>query len=251
MHRWLSIWAAATSILLFVAGCASTGGDAGAGRVSIGSIAGLPQVQLPGATMAEARSVAMAAALTKGWDITAADANRLLLERPLAPNAPQAAALNSPLAPPRMQVETDIVERSDGAIVALRAFVLTNPGTNDARRLDYTKDYESQLLISLSSLSSAWLAARDKVKSEVPALAAAPDIDDAPVGSGDLGDVAETVDAADAAPPPAPSPDTGPHLFRPRLPQRPVRPLQRELQQRSPRGRPQRQPVAPPSRLRP
>ncbi len=187
------------SFALTLGGCAGLG--TGSGRVAIGSISNLPQVHLPGATMAEARSVAMAAARTKGWEITAADANRLLLERPLPPDLPQAQALNSPLAPPRMQVETDIVERRDGAIVALRAFILTNPGTKDEKRLDYTSDYESQLLISLSSLSSAWLAARDKVRSEVPTLAAyqGEQETEADVG-GSLGDVAETVSPSGAAP---------------------------------------------------
>jgi hypothetical protein len=205
---------------LVVGGCASLGGSgAGPAKVDIGSVSNLPQVTLPGASMADARSVAMAAARTKGWEIIAADANRLLLERPLPSDLPQAQALNSPLAAPRMQVETNIVERGDGAIVALRALVLTNPGTKDEKRIDYTTEYENQLLISLSSLSSAWLAARDKVRSEVPVLAEFKQGQETET-SGSLGDVAATVGGAGAvaaasqsaaAPePPAPAPAAAP-----------------------------------------
>jgi len=189
-------------LALTVVGCASVGGGSvpGEAKVSIGNISNLPQVALPGASMQDARSVAMAAARTRGWDIVAADANQLLLERPLPPELPQAQALGSALAPPRMQVETNIAERGDGSIVALRAFVLTNPGTPEEKRLDYTSEYENQLLISLSSLSSAWIAARDKLRAEVPVLAEREGGGDTEADTGaDLGDVAQTVSADGAA----------------------------------------------------
>jgi hypothetical protein len=187
-------------VLLFafaLGGCASLGGSVpGEEKVYIGDISKLPQVVLPGARMQDARAVAMAAARTKGWEITTADANRLLLERPLPPDLPQAQALGSALAPPRMQVETGIVERGDGAIVALQAFVLTNPGTPDEKRIEYTSEYENQLLISLSSLSSAWIAARDKVRADVPVLAEFEgEADTETSAGGNLGDVATTVTA--------------------------------------------------------
>lgn len=189
-------------LALTVVGCASLGGGSvpGEATVSIGNISNLPQVALPGASMQDARSVAMAAARTRGWDIVSADANQLLLERPLPPELPQAQALGSALAPPRMQVETNIAERGDGSIVALRAFVLTNPGTPEETRLDYTSEYENQLLISLSSLSSAWIAARDKLRAEVPVLAEREGGVDTEADAGaDLGDVAQTVSADGAA----------------------------------------------------
>ena len=200
------------SLALAISGCASVGGgSSGPEKVAIGDISQLPQVQLPGASMEEARSVAMAAARTRGWDITAADANRLLLERPLSPDLPQARALSSPLAPPRMQVKTAIVDRRDGAIVALQAFVLTNPATQDEKRIDYTSEYENQLLISLSSLSSAWIAARDKVRSDVPTLAQFEASQGAEADAGgDLGNVAETVGTGGAAMAAVPSPEPAP-----------------------------------------
>ncbi len=60
------------------------------------------------------------------------------------------------------------MERSDGTIVALKAFVISNPGTPDEKRIDYTAEYENQLLISLSSLQSAWIDSRGKIASTVP-----------------------------------------------------------------------------------
>jgi hypothetical protein len=220
MHLLLAV-----PLALALGGCASVGSlgsGSGPAKVQIGDISKLPQVQLPGASMEDARSVAMAAARTKGWDITAADANRLLLERPLPPDLPQAQALSSTLAPPRMQVETDIVDRRDGAIVALQAFAITNPGTKDEKRIDYTSDYENQLLISLSSLSSAWLAARDNVHSQVPTLAEFQQEHGGETeanATANLGDVAETVSAggtAVAAAPTRSAPQPAPQAAAPR-----------------------------------
>lgn len=189
-------------LILALAGCAGLDRAVPDGeQVYADDLADLPRVSLPGARLQEARSVAMAAARTKGWTILTADANRLVLERQLPPDAPQAQALGSVLAPPRIQVVTDIAERGDGTVVALRAFVLSNPGTPEERRIDYTADYESQLLISLSSLTSAWIAARDKLRSQVPVLATteadATDTD----AVGDLGDAATTVSAGTAQAP--------------------------------------------------
>jgi hypothetical protein len=159
-------------LALAVGGCASLGGGkSGPGKVSVGDISQLPQVTLPGASLEQARSVAMAAARTKGWDIVSADANRVLLERPLPPSLPQAQALPSPLAPPRMQVATNLAERGDGTIVALSAAVLTDPGTPQEQAIDYTADFQNDLLVSLGSLSAAWLAARDELNSRAPVLA--------------------------------------------------------------------------------
>ena len=152
------------SALLTIAGCASTP----RGAVPIGNISDLPQTMLSGAKLDHARSVAMGTARTKGWTIKAADPNRLLLERDLPATSPQASALGSTAAPPKIEVETDLVERSDGTIVALKAFVVSNPGTPDEKRIDYTADYENQLLISLSSLQSAWIDSRGKIASTVP-----------------------------------------------------------------------------------
>jgi hypothetical protein len=72
------------------------------------------------------------------------------------------------LTPPSLQVETDFSRRNAGVRVNLQAFVVTNPGTESEQRLDYTDQYQSELLISLNALASAWLENRDRIASEVP-----------------------------------------------------------------------------------
>ena len=162
--KQLVVLAVLFSISLALAGCASVP----SGKVPIGNISNLPQTLLNGATLENARSVAMGTARTKGWNIKSAETNRVMLERDLSPTSPQASALGSTLAPPKIEIETDLVERSEGTIVALKAFVITNPGTQDEQRINYTSDYESQLLISLNSLQSAWLEGRSRIASTVP-----------------------------------------------------------------------------------
>ena len=138
--------------------------------VSIGNISKLPQTTLSGADLDDARSIAMGTARSKGWDIKNVEGNQVLLERPVATNSPQAGALRtqSSLAPPQLQVETNLAKRSDGTVVALRAFVVTNPGTKEEKRIDYTNDYQNDLLSSLNSLQASWAAGRSKVTSVVP-----------------------------------------------------------------------------------
>ena len=151
--------------VVLVAGCATVPSG-----VPLGDLSGLPQTTLPGARLEHARSVAMASARSKGWEIVSSSPNQLLLERELPPDAPQAVALGHTPGgrPPQVQVETNMVEGRDGTLVALRSFIITDPGTPDAKKIDYTASYESELLLSLSSLQSAWLATRDKVTSTVP-----------------------------------------------------------------------------------
>jgi len=154
---------AAWLLAVLVAGCATQ-----PGMVVVGDVSSLPQTLLPGAKLAHARSLAMGMARSKGWDIIEAAPNRLLLERDLPRSSPQAVALGPSSVPPRIQVETNLVERGDGVVVALRSMIIANPGTTEERRIDYTSDYENELVISLSSLKSAWLANQQKIASEVP-----------------------------------------------------------------------------------
>ena len=127
----------AVTLLLFLAGCASQPERAATQRQAR-NIDGLPQTLLSGARLTHARSVAMAAARTKGWQITSAEQDRLVLERELPRESPQAVALGlQPGAPaPSIQVETDLVERSDGTIVALRAGLIAEAGTPQQRVVD-------------------------------------------------------------------------------------------------------------------
>ena len=196
------------SALLVITGCASTP----SGAVPIGNISDLPQTMLSGAKLDHARSVAMGTARTKGWTIKSAAPNQLLLERELPATSPQASALGSTAAPPKIEVETDLVERSDGTIVALKAFVISNPGTPDEKRIDYTAEYENQLLISLSSLQSAWIDSRGKIASTVPIpteqdMAEQTESQDSPVADSTS---AEPIAATAPETSPTPAPDLAP-----------------------------------------
>ncbi len=196
------------SALLVITGCASTP----SGAVPIGNISDLPQTMLSGAKLDHARSVAMGTARTKGWTIKSAAPNQLLLERELPATSPQASALGSTAAPPKIEVQTDLVERSDGTIVALKAFVISNPGTPDEKRIDYTSDYENQLLISLSSLQSAWIDSRGKIASTVPIpteqdMAQQNESQDAPAA---VDSIAQPIAATAPEAPPTPTPAVAP-----------------------------------------
>jgi hypothetical protein len=164
-----------------VSGCATR-----PGMVVIGDISSLPQTTLPGARLEYARALAMGTARSKGWSITEAAPNRLVLERELRRDSPQAQALGlgESATAPRIQVQTDLVERGDGVVVALRSIIVANPGTEGERRIDYTADYENELTISLSALQTAWLDHQRKIVSDVPLpnaeVAAAQAADNAP-----------------------------------------------------------------------
>jgi hypothetical protein len=92
------------------------------------------------------------------------------------------------LAAPKLQVEANLGERRNGVSVALAAFVVVNPGTEKERRVDYTTDYQDQLLISLNALASAWLETRDRIASEIPLPPDPDEIPDSPAIAADIAD---------------------------------------------------------------
>lgn len=129
-----------------------------------------PRIQLPGPGLEQARLLAMGMARSKGWRIIEVDERRLLLERDLPPESPQARLLNPEGHPrtPRLQVETRLSERGGDVLVGLSASVVLQPGTETERRIDYTRDYEDALLISLNALANAWLENRTRIASAIP-----------------------------------------------------------------------------------
>jgi hypothetical protein len=129
-----------------------------------------PQIQLPGPGLEQARLLAMGMARSKGWRIIEVDERRLLLARDLPPQSPQARLLNPEGHPrtPRLQVETRLSERGGDVLVGLSASVVLQPGTETERRIDYTRDYEDALLISLNALANAWLEHRTRIASAIP-----------------------------------------------------------------------------------
>ncbi|MBK1648398.1 hypothetical protein [Rhabdochromatium marinum] len=164
--------------VLFSSGCATTS----TGVAPFGSVGKQPSTLLEGASLDEARSVAMASARSKGWTLASPSADQLILERSVLASSPQAQALGTlPNGPaPRVQVHSQFIPLDRGTQVTLQAFILVNPGTEAAKRIDYTKDYQDDLAISLSALQSAWLATEHQLASPapVPATAAPPAPDD-------------------------------------------------------------------------
>lgn len=168
---------------LLVAGCGSQPARVGP---SIGSSG--PEILLPNGKVQEAQLLAMGMAQSKGWTIAAADGQRLLLERQLPQSSPQAQLLSPEgiLAAPKLQVETQLRERGNDVIVSLSSSVLINPGTEQERRVDYTKDYQDQLMISLNALASAWLENRTRIASEIPLP---PDPDEVVIAEADTSNI--------------------------------------------------------------
>ncbi|WP_238787478.1 hypothetical protein [Thiospirillum jenense] len=139
-------------------------------------LTGLPQTLLAGATLEQARSVALANARTKGWTPVDSRPECVVLERELARNSPQAQALGPQhqQLPPRIRVETHFRPQADGVLVALRAFIISHPRDAEMQHLDYTTDYQVPLQASLAALQQEWqTGARPPVMP--PTSTAAPD----------------------------------------------------------------------------
>ncbi|MEA3640705.1 MAG: hypothetical protein VBE63_12280 [Lamprobacter sp.] len=129
-----------------------------------------PEMLLPGGQVEEAQLLAMGMARSKGWTIAETGDRHFLLERELPSDSPQAQLLSPEgvLSRPKLQVETQLRDRGNDVIVSLSAYVVANPGTEQERRIDYSRDYENQLTISLNALASAWLENRTRIASEIP-----------------------------------------------------------------------------------
>ncbi|MCF8004079.1 MAG: hypothetical protein K9L32_07690 [Chromatiaceae bacterium] len=138
----------------------------------VGAVAGSsgPEILLPDGGVEEAQLLAMGMARSKGWKITEVGDQRVLLERELPASSPQAQMLSPEgvLTQPRLQIETRLRERGNDVVVGLSSSVIVNPGTEQERRVDYTADYQDQLMISLNALASAWLENRTRIASEIP-----------------------------------------------------------------------------------
>jgi hypothetical protein len=150
---------------LLAAGCSSQ-----PARVGVVGGSSAPEILLPGGDVEEARLLAMGMARSKGWTIAEADDRRLLLERALPESSPQAQMLSPEgvLSRPKLQVETRLRQRGSDVVAGVSSFVVVNPGTEQERRVDYTDDYQDQLMISLNALANAWLENRTRIASEIP-----------------------------------------------------------------------------------
>jgi starvation-inducible outer membrane lipoprotein len=177
-----------------------------------------PQTRLVGANVEHAKSVAMGAAVTKGWKITQSSDYQLVLQRPLKPGAaPTIAGAQAPgSAPPVVQVETDFFQRPGGVDVVLGADLITNEGTKDESRQDFTETYRDDLMRSLASLQQAWAATSARVASATPPVQSPADLG-APPTAEESQEIAQTEGAGrwgptewSNAPTPAAEPPTSP-----------------------------------------
>jgi hypothetical protein len=130
----------------------------------------LPQITLSGATRAEAKSLAMGAARSKGWTISNSTKDRMTAQRPadaesLAANAPDAGI------PPGSTLEvTSLFSESGGGVnVATKAEIVTPAmGGRPPARSDYTDALRDTLTQSLDSLRESWSRNRGRLARAAP-----------------------------------------------------------------------------------
>jgi hypothetical protein len=146
-----------------------------------------PQILIPGASRDEVKGLAMGAARAKGWTIVKSTNDLLVVQRPLDPASPTAAALGAAgsATPPVIEVTSAFTAQSGGVKVALRATLVSQaPGERAPQRVDYTDNYRDALTQSLESLRANWGANGQRVTNAIPphtAGAASPGADPATV----------------------------------------------------------------------
>ena len=167
-----------------------------------------PQTFLPGASVDQAKGVAMGAAVSKGWSVLQSTDDTLLLQRMLDAAAAESSLPGASVAPlpPVVQVRSSFFRRDMGVDVVLDAQVVTGRGTEQEKSVDFTENYRGELTQSLASLRQAWDTTGSRVASAIPPLptSAAPPSTPALAGPASAGGEAAAVPAASAgAKPPA------------------------------------------------
>jgi len=118
-----------------------------------------PWVFLVGAKVQEAKSLAMGAAVTKGWKIADASGDKLLVRRPLSITTAQAIT-GEPVATAAIEVKTDFDKRRTGVNVIVATTIvadkLTEKREKSTVRVDVTENYKEALNRSLSALRQSW-----------------------------------------------------------------------------------------------
>jgi len=118
-----------------------------------------PWIFLAGAEVRQAKSLAMGAAVTKGWKIVDAAGDKLLVRRPLSTTTAEAIA-GEPVATAAIEVKTDFDQRRAGVDVIVAAAMvadkLTDKGEKSALRVDVTESYKEALNRSLNALRQSW-----------------------------------------------------------------------------------------------
>jgi hypothetical protein len=150
-------------VALLLIGCAATG-PLGPGFIPNG-----PQTFLAGADVAQARSLAMGSAVSKGWKIVDASGNGLLVRRALDTSAAES-AVGGPVRNASVEVRTYFSQRQGGVDVVVGAAVIAATGSKPAETFDFTDSYEHELERSLESLRLSWEKNRWRIASVTPPL---------------------------------------------------------------------------------
>jgi hypothetical protein len=132
----------------------------------------LPRLMLPGATMAEVKSLAMGAARSRGWMIRYADStnDRVVVGRPADPSVLALAAPGMGSVPgSTLEVTTLLKDYGGGIEVATLAEVVTpTQAGRPAARIDYTEQFRDTLMQSLDSLRERWTRDRERLARAAP-----------------------------------------------------------------------------------
>jgi len=190
-----------------------------------------PRVLLTGADQEQARSLAMGAAVTKGWRLAESDSNLVVMQRPLSPAIAESVVPGSSQGPRPAQIEvkTLFLPRADGTVVALQADLLTTDAKGEVRH-SFTERYRPELERSLASLRRAWEGANWRIAGAAPPLPEpAPPArfeedaeSEAPMTSAASDDQALASMPATQSPPAAPPPVSAPPVSAPPAAQPPA-----------------------------
>jgi len=180
-----------------------------------------PETFLSGADIAQAKSVAMGSAVSKGWTIVDSAGNRVLVGRSVD-QAEAASLVGAPVTSASLEVATDFLQRQGGVAVLVGATLIANKGSKSEVKMDFTDRYARELGESLDSLRRSWEENRARITSATPpppARSAGP-VDDAFAGTPDRPSANEPRQeqgpiAASAAEPQLPPPATAPEAQSP------------------------------------
>lgn len=149
------------AVVMLVSGCGTTKpSDSGK------HTGNQPWILLTGAEVEQAKSLAMGAAVTKGWKITDTSGNKLLIRRPLSTTQAKAIA-GEPVSKAAVEVRTDFDKRRAGVAVMVTAAMvadkITDKGKKSPLRIDVTDSYGKGLSHSLSALRRSWWKNRQRI----------------------------------------------------------------------------------------
>jgi hypothetical protein len=189
--------AACTALIVF--GCSSTG--PGFPSAGVRYDPNKPQAFLAGATVEQAKGVAMGAAVSKGWSVVQSSGETLVLQRDLNAAVAESISPGASVAPvpPVIEVQSTFFQRDMGVDVVLDAQVVTGRGTDQERKVDYTENYRNELTQSLNSLRQAWNSTGSRVASATPPLPTSGTAQSAPGQTGSAPDVDDARDVPPAA----------------------------------------------------